>query len=175
MSYCEKDRDPSLAFDNRAPPPRQAVWKHREVTKMVQRAWRTGCHGLAAVIAVAWDTQLSPVDVRLLTAAQRAQDDQGSVFFLDRAKTGRAAAGTLSRWSEAILEAYLKTLPAAPIGDALLFRNRSGAPPTPKIHSATIFVKSARWCLGRMMTANWRTCGGPGRSRPSPGRRARQA
>jgi hypothetical protein len=70
----------------------------------------------------------TPVDVRLLTAAQRAQDDQGSIFFLDRAKTGRAAAGTLSRWSEAILEAYLKTLPAAPIGDALLFRNRSGAP-----------------------------------------------
>ena len=128
MSYCEKDRDPSLAFENRAPPPRQAVWKHRDVTKMVQRAWRAGYHGLAAVIAVAWDTQLSPVDVRLLTAAQRAQDDQGSVFFLDRAKTGRAAAGTLSRWSEAILEVYLKTLPAAPIGDALLFRNRSGAP-----------------------------------------------
>ena len=33
------------------------------------------------------------------------------MFFLDRAKTGRAAAGTLSRWSEAIVDAYLKRLP----------------------------------------------------------------
>jgi hypothetical protein len=29
------------------------------------------------------------------------------MFFLDRAKTGRAAAGTLTAWSEQILETYM--------------------------------------------------------------------
>ena len=35
---------------------------------------------LAALLAVAWDTMLSPVDVRSLTVGQRHNDGQGSVF-----------------------------------------------------------------------------------------------
>jgi hypothetical protein len=111
MGYgVHADHDPSLAFSNAAPEPRQEVWPHRDVLRLVQRAWREKYYGLAAVIAVAWDTMLSPVDVRTLTPTQRAKDEQGAVFFLDRAKTGRAAAGTLSRWSEAILDRYLAHL-----------------------------------------------------------------
>ena len=111
MGYgIHADHDPSLAFSNRAPEPSQEVWPYRDVLRLVQRAWREKYYGLAAVIAVAWDSMLSPVDVRTLTPAQRARDEQGAVFFLDRAKTGRAAAGTLSRWSEAILDRYLAKL-----------------------------------------------------------------
>ena len=102
--------DPSLTFANSTPPPRQEVWPQRDVLRLVQRAWREGYYGLAALLAVAWDTMLSPVDVRSLTVAQRSYDEHGSVFFLARAKTGRAAAGTLTRWSEAILDAYLAKL-----------------------------------------------------------------
>jgi hypothetical protein len=102
--------DPSLSFSNSAPAPRQQVWPQRDVLRLVQRAWREGYYGLAALLAVAWDTMLSPVDVRSLTVAQRSHDGHGSVFSLARAKTGRAAAGTLTRWSEAILDAYLDKL-----------------------------------------------------------------
>jgi hypothetical protein len=102
--------DPSLSFANSAPAPRQQVWPQRDVLRLVQRAWREGYYGLAALLAVAWDTMLSPVDVRSLTIAQRGHDGHGSVFSLNRAKTGRAAAGTLTRWSEAILHAYLVKL-----------------------------------------------------------------
>lgn len=70
-----------------------------------------GYRGLAAYMAVVWDTMLSPGDARGLTSGQMARDDHGVVFFLDRAKTGRAAAGTLTRWSEAILATYLGALP----------------------------------------------------------------
>jgi len=49
-------KDPSLAFSNTAPEPRQAVWAHREVMLLVQRAWRMEYRGLAALIAVSWDT-----------------------------------------------------------------------------------------------------------------------
>ncbi len=78
MGLCDKDADPSLVFANTAPPPRQDVWQHREVVKLVQRAWRENKRGLAAVIATAWDTMLSPIDVRKLTAGQRAIDRTGA-------------------------------------------------------------------------------------------------
>ena len=77
-------------------------------------------------MAVCWDTLLSPVDVRSLTAAQRAKDGQGAVFFHDR--TGRAAAGTLSHRAERLLDPYLTGLGVELHADAPLFRNRSGLP-----------------------------------------------
>jgi hypothetical protein len=110
MGCCDRDNDPSLVFANSAPRPRQEIWSHHDVLRIVQRAWRERYYGLAAIVAVAWDTMLSPIDARSITAGQRARDSHGAVFFLDRAKTGRAAAGTLSRWSEAIVDAYLKKL-----------------------------------------------------------------
>jgi hypothetical protein len=45
-----------------------------------------------------------------------------------RAKTGRAALATLSRRAERILTAYLEHFPAELMGDAPIFRNRSGRP-----------------------------------------------
>jgi hypothetical protein len=131
MNYCDKAADPSLVFANTAPPPRQDVWQHREVVKLVQGAWRQNMRGLAAVIAVAWDTMLSPIDVRKLTAGQRASDKGGAIFFLDRAKTGRAAAGTLSPYATAILEAYIATLGCELLDTAPLFRT-AGSEPGPK-------------------------------------------
>lgn len=126
--YCGNHTDPTLSFANSAPQPRQAQWQRREVLRRVQLAWRMGFHGLAACIAVAWDTMLSPVDARRLTPAQCARDDAGTIFFVDRAKTGRAAAGTLSPWSQAILLAYVKRLGVELAPNAPIFRNRSGAP-----------------------------------------------
>lgn len=130
MDYCSRDADPSLIFANSAPQPRQDIWEYREVLRLVQRAWRLKYRGLAALMAVAWDSMLSPVDTRKLTPGQRARVDDATVFFLDRAKTGKAAAGTLTRWSEAMLAAYLKTLGVELHADAPIFRNRSGSPYT---------------------------------------------
>lgn len=130
MRYCDPGADPSLSFSNTAPNPRDAIWHRREVLIGVQRAWRMGYFGLAACMATAWDSMLSPVDVRRITPAQVRSDVGGVWFALPRAKTGKAAAATLSPWSEAVLRAYLAKLgegvelaPNSPI-----FRNRSGAP-----------------------------------------------
>jgi hypothetical protein len=135
FGYCTDKEgartDPLLAFSNTAPDPRQEVWQHREVVRLVQRAWRMGYQGLAAAMAVGWDTMLSPVDIRGLTAGQRATGGDGAVFFLDRAKTGRAAAATLSPWSEAILDAYLKSLGVELHDVAPIFRT-AGSVPGPK-------------------------------------------
>jgi len=127
----ENRKDQSLVFSNTAPDPRQAVWERHEVHRLVQRAWRMGYPGLAALMAVAWDTMLSPGDARNLTAGQMKRDDRGVVFYLDRAKTGQAAAGTLTKWSEAILAEYLKSLGIELHDNAPIFRT-PGSSPGPK-------------------------------------------
>jgi hypothetical protein len=62
FGFCELDRDPSLLFANSAPSPRQAVWREGEIVRLVKVAWRKGYRGLAACMAVSWDSQLSAVE-----------------------------------------------------------------------------------------------------------------
>lgn len=125
MRYCD-NADPSAGVRNTEPAPRRATWAEGEVVRLAKAAWRAGFRGLAAVIATAWDTQLSPVDVRSLKASQRVRDAQGLAFVLDRAKTGRGAIGTLTRRSEAIVNAYIAGLGVELLDNAPIFRNRSG-------------------------------------------------
>lgn len=125
LKYCDAGADPSLGVRNTEPKRRQSLWSNIEAIRLVKGAWRAGYHGLAAVAAVAWDSSLSPVDVRTLTPGQRTAPD---VFTLDRAKTGRAAFATLSRPAQRVLDAYLAQLGAAVAPGAPMFRNRSGAP-----------------------------------------------
>jgi hypothetical protein len=127
LHYCERDDDPSLGVRNSAAKGRSETWTEGEVVRVAKRAWRLGYHGLATVIAVAWDTQLSPGDVRALRASQLASN-AGGAFFTERGKTGKAVGGILSTRSLAILQAYLEKLGVELHGDAYIFRNRSHAP-----------------------------------------------
>jgi hypothetical protein len=102
--------DPSLGIRNRAPAPRWQRWTEGEVVRLVKTAWRQGYLGLACIIAVAWDTQFSPVDVR--TLAQRHRTFYGGRLVFDRqadgrTKTGRAAIGTVSARTEQLVVTYL--------------------------------------------------------------------
>ena len=128
LGLCALDRDPSLLFVNSAPAPRQALWTEGEAVWLVKRAWRESYRGLAALLAVAWDSQLSPVDVRHLRAQDMRSDHLGVWFDVARAKTGRKALATVSRRAHKMLAACLKTFAAEPVGRAPIFRNRSGAP-----------------------------------------------
>lgn len=75
-------------------------------------------------IAFAWDTQLSPADLRGLTVAGIKGEGKDGHFPIERAKSGRAAIGTVGERSLALLDAYLKKEPCE-VGAIL--RNRSGA------------------------------------------------
>ncbi len=127
FGMCALEQDPSLLFANSSPSPRQYVWRNGEAVRLVKCAWRQGYHGLAALLAVAWDSQLSPVDARSLTGNQWRRDPVGTWFELDRAKTGRPAVATLSRRTQRLLAAYLGQMPVEPIGFTPIFRNRSGS------------------------------------------------
>ena len=119
--------DPSLAIRNEAPPPRRQTWREGEVVRLVKAAIRSGQNSLAAVVAVAWDTQFSPIDVR--TVRGRHLKEIGGRIIIDkadegRAKTGAAIIGTLSRRTERLVRAILP--PATPHPDMLIFRKPSG-------------------------------------------------
>jgi len=123
--------DPTTGIRILAPPPRWQSWSEGEAVRLVKAAWRAGYQGLACIIAVAWDTQFSPVDVRTLTARHRAVVGGRLIFDRQadgRAKTGRAAIGTLSPRTERLVAAYLATLRIELHPDAALFRTRSGSP-----------------------------------------------
>jgi hypothetical protein len=121
--------DPSMGIRNRAPAPRWQRWSEGETVRLVKSAWRHGYHGLACIVAVAWDTQFSPVDVRTLAARHRAMNGGRLIFDRQadgRTKTGRAAIGTLSARTERLLTAYIAALQIDLHPDAILFRTRSG-------------------------------------------------
>lgn len=126
--YCDGFADPAKSFANSAPDPRHQIWLRHDVLKLVQVAWRHEFYALAACMAVAWDSMLSPIDARTLSAGQASRDTIGLLFFLDRAKTGRAAAATLSKWSQAILLAYIEKLGLELLDHTPLFWTRGGRP-----------------------------------------------
>jgi hypothetical protein len=128
LKYCGRDDDPSLAVRNSSPKGRSATWSEGEAARLAKRDWRMGYYGLAAVIGVAWDTQMSPGDVRALRASQMATAGQGQLFFTERGKTGVPVGGVLSARSVRLLTAYLDKLGVEPLKDAYIFRNRSGGP-----------------------------------------------
>jgi hypothetical protein len=90
LGYCVRDADPSLAVRNSAAPGRDQRWSEGEAARLAKGAWRMGFRGLAAVIGVAWDTQMSPGDVRALRASQMATAGAGTLFFTERGKTWQA-------------------------------------------------------------------------------------
>jgi hypothetical protein len=121
--------DPSMGIRNHAPVPRHHRWTEGETVRLVKVAWRLGYRGLACIVAVAWDTQFSPVDVR--TLAERHRTAMGGRLVFDRqadgrAKTGRAAIGTVSPRTERLVIAYLEQMAIELHPDAILFRMRSG-------------------------------------------------
>lgn len=124
--YCQRDEDPSLGIRRKTPQARNAYWVEGEAVRLVKRAWRMEYRGLAAALAVSWDTMLSPVDVRTLTKAQLKGDAHGPLFDVARAKTGKAAIGTLGKRTQRLLDAYMATLPPGLIPSSAIFMTRGG-------------------------------------------------
>lgn len=129
--YCDQKADPSLGIRRVTPKTRTAVWREGEAVRLVKRAWRMGKRGAACIMAVGWDSMMSPVDVRKLTPAQLRGDAEGPFFEVNRAKTGKAAIGTLCRRTQRLIQAYRAGLDYDVIDTAPMFRT-AGAAPGPK-------------------------------------------
>ncbi len=120
-------QDPSRGIRRKTPQPRTAVWSEGEAVRLIKGAWRRNYHGLAALLAVAWDTQFAPIDCRTLTLAQMTRERSGRIHFaVGRAKTGAPAIGTLSARAQRLLEAYITDIGVELLPNVPILRNRSG-------------------------------------------------
>lgn len=127
LGYCEARSDPSKGIRRQTPKPRSATWREGEVVRLVKRAWRSGYHGMAALIAVEWDSSFSPGDVRKLSRENMWETAGLLGFQIARSKTGAPALATLQRRCDRLLRLYLDRMPET-VGAAPIFRNRAGAP-----------------------------------------------
>jgi hypothetical protein len=109
QNLCNKDADPSAAIRKKSQPGRSHIWNEGEIVRLVKQSYRDGYLGLACIIAIAWDTQFSPVDVRQLTAGQMQTNGTEIAFALSREKTDKSAFGILSARTHAMVKHYLKT------------------------------------------------------------------
>jgi hypothetical protein len=128
LQYCVRPADPSLGVKNTAARGRSATWIEGEAVRLVKQAWRAGYRGLAAVLAVMWDSQMSPGDVRSLRAEQVVLSDCGAEIVATRAKTETAVLGLLGPRATAVLRLYLADRASELHPSSPLFLNRSGAP-----------------------------------------------
>lgn len=123
LGYCGRDQDPSLGVRNSAAKGRSDTWSEGEAVLLVKDAWRAKYRGLAVAIAILWDSQLSPVDVRRLTVGQISRHGAGAII-TDRKKTGVPAGGVLSARTLALLQAYLSGLGYELLDNAPLLRTK---------------------------------------------------
>jgi integrase len=125
--YCVGE-DPSLGIRRKTPQTRTAIWLYDEAQLTIGAAGKMKILGLQAALSVAWDTMMSPVDVRTLTLSQMSRDAQGTIFQVDRAKTGRQAIGTLTEPTLTLLNAYVAGLPFTLHPETPIFHTRGGQP-----------------------------------------------
>lgn len=152
MQLCERDADPSLGVPNSAAAGRSATWTEGEVVRLVKGAWRLGYHGLAAALAVMWDSQFSPGDVRTLTEAQIAGAAEGRAVVRQRSKTEATVGAMLGARATAMLRAYLDGRGYTEIGDTPVFRTRGlpqparggGRPRLPAPYTSNVFGRDFR-------------------------------
>lgn len=126
MKYCDANNDPSFGVRNTEPKARSAEWQEWEIAQIAKRAWREGYKGLSALIAVAWDGMMSPVDARTLRPPQRVHHGKHQAFAITRGKTGATAFAPLTRRSVKVLDAYLADRKVIEL-DKPIFRTRRGA------------------------------------------------
>lgn len=140
MKLCIPDHDPSQAIRKEGVAGRTETWREGEVVRLVKGSIRAGYGGLACIIAVAWDTQFSPVDARTLSPANAVTSGGDMAFSIDRTKTSEAALGILSRRSQRLVEWYLAALPFALHEDAPLFWTRGFMSIGPKVRADVLVV-----------------------------------
>lgn len=131
LKYCKMDEDPSFGIRRQTPKGRSARWHEGEAVRLVKRAVRMKFYGAACVIAIAWDSQFQPVDVRKLEKRHMRESGGRIIFDLTdegREKTDKPVIGTISRRTERLVRAYLADRfgEADILSNQALFCNRSG-------------------------------------------------
>jgi hypothetical protein len=117
---------PADRIPNPQPAGRSAIWLGAELDILAAKAKATGLEGISLAIRLAWETMLSPVDVRTMRPRQIKQDGQGAYVEGKRGKTDTATFAALSDGLAADVRAYIKAQNRAEADDTPIIRQRNG-------------------------------------------------
>jgi integrase len=118
------DFNPGLAFEVKAPDPRSVYWTHDQVESAIKTGVKIGFDGAAVALAIAYDTGLSPKDIRKLTVGEISN----GAWTGKREKTGEGFNVELTTETHNLIATYHRDLGVVPMPEALVVRTRRGVP-----------------------------------------------
>lgn len=128
VAYDVLQKSPCKTLANTQPKSRHQFWYAHEINRLVAVALENEYVAMSLGIRLAWETLMSPVDVRTLTRSHFRRDATGGYVKTARAKTGALVYSAISDalWDD--IEAYIESLPFILADDAPILRTtRSGA------------------------------------------------
>jgi len=121
------DSVPTLTLPNTPPRGRTAIWFADEVATLIETAEKIERVAMQIAIRVGWETLFQPVDVRTLTLDNRHRDNIGAYFHRERSKTKAEAFGYISDETDALIDAYVASLPITIMPDQPFLRTSRDA------------------------------------------------
>jgi len=95
IKYQIISTSPCLVLPNTKPAPRHQIWFAHEVETLIETAYRLKYEPMALSLRLAWETLMSPVDIRMLALSELKNDQDGYYIATERSKTGKAVLAAL--------------------------------------------------------------------------------
>lgn len=128
VKYRVLTHSPATTLPNTMPKGRSAFWYEPEISQLVSDAWENDFHGMALGISIAWDTMLSPADVRTLRSDELIESPSGAFVSITRKKTKRATLAPVSPETLDLKIRYLGVVGVEIAPHEPLLRMRGGIP-----------------------------------------------
>lgn len=126
MAHAVTDRlipsNPAALVKNPAPKPRNAVFSHHEIQKLIDTASQRGMQSMSLIIRVMYETARAPVDARSLTLSDLAVDHDGPYINRPRAKTSVDGYQPISQELYDDIMRYVSDQGIQPLPETLIFR-----------------------------------------------------
>ncbi|PHR94025.1 MAG: hypothetical protein COA69_00050 [Robiginitomaculum sp.] len=124
IKYHLIGQSPCMVLPNTKPQPRNQIWFATEVAYMADTAKEMGFTAMHLSIRLAWESLMSPVDVRTLKVEALHKTHQGYHIETERKKTGKEVFAALSDGLGDDLHAYIDGLSFTLLPNQAIFRNR---------------------------------------------------
>lgn len=140
---------PCLVLPNTKPAPRTQIWISHEVTKLIETAYAMNYEPMALSLRLAWETLMSPVDIRNLPCMALKSNREGYFIETARSKTGKQVYAALSDKLGADIEVYIQSLGFDLMPDQPIIRTRRDRSRYTKARFGSDFAKVRLEAFGK--------------------------
>lgn len=124
IKYHLIKQSPCMVLPNTKPKPRTQIWFASEISLMAEKAIEMGYTSTNLAIRLAWETLMSPVDVRVLPVSAVHRTLEGYHIETKRSKTGKEVFAAISDDLARDIDAYIQSLGFDLLPDQPILRNR---------------------------------------------------